>query len=378
MRAHFTVLDSWRGLAALLVAYGHLRVTGVLAGLALAPMTPRFVDFFFVLSGFVIAHSSGDRIAGSGREAMRFLVRRVFRLWPLHAFVLLLLIAYQLVLLWANSADIVTEPRAFSESFSLGWLPANLLMVQAWGMVPYNTWNEPAWSISTEMAAYLTFAAATCMLGKRAWWVLTVIGFAGAGFALAQPEVMSANVGVALARCLAGFGFGVLAYRLYTIWPDLRIRAASAVEAGVLVLVFASVTYVPDALSAVLIPIFALAVIVFSYERGALSRFLSLRPFVFLGERSYSLYLVHAVIALGIYSVAAVAGLLTGEEGGTYIGLPDPLGDVLLAGFLIATIIASAITYRFIELPGQALGKRWLARQATSPRSTAQQTPPLA
>lgn len=363
MRAHFTVLDSWRGLAAMLVAYGHLNVSGELADFLLASRPGRFVDFFFVLSGFVIAHSSGERIASAPAEGWRFLIRRIARLWPLHAFVLALLVVHQLALLGANTAGIVAEPRAFSEAFSLSWLPANLLLIQAWGIAPYNTWNEPAWSISTELAAYLCFAGAAMVLRHRAWLALSLLGVACVAFAFVRPEVMLSNVGLALIRCLGGFGIGVLTYKLYTLRPDRSWPAANLVEWLVFALVFVAAVYMPRPYASLLIPMYGLTVFVFAHELGGVSKLLARRPFVFMGERSYSIYLVHAVIALGLYSVASVLGLMAGAEGEGYIALPGIGGDVLMVAFLVLTVVCSAITYRYIELPGQALGKRWLARR---------------
>lgn len=366
MRAHFTVLDSWRGLAALLVAYGHLSVSGELADFVLAARPGRFVDFFFVLSGFVIAHSSGDRLANAPAEGGRFLIRRLARLWPLHVFVLSLLFIYQLVLLGANTAQIINKPLAFSDSFNLSALPSNLLLIQAWGVEPINTWNEPAWSISTELAAYLCFTLATVTFGRRAWLVLSAVGIACVLYALAHPEIMRANVGLAVVRCLGGFGVGVLTYKLFTQKPERTWPAPGIVEWLVFAMVFAGVIFVTPPYAAILIPLYGLTVFVFAHELGYLSRMLTQRPFVYLGERSYSIYLVHAVIAIGIYSVAALAGLMAGVAGESYIGLPAPFGDLLMVAFLGVTILFSSLTYRFVELPGQALGKRWLARKGTA------------
>lgn len=63
-RARFAVLDSWRGLAACMVALFHLRVPSHLDGAALVRNASLFVDFFFVLSGFVITASYAQRLAG--------------------------------------------------------------------------------------------------------------------------------------------------------------------------------------------------------------------------------------------------------------------------------------------------------------------------
>src|SRR6267154_4375538 len=86
-RMHFRVLDSWRGIAALLVAIFHLNVYSAIYPLDFIRNSYLFVDFFFVLSGFVITHSYEDKLS-RGHEFASFAIRRFGRLWPLHAAVL--------------------------------------------------------------------------------------------------------------------------------------------------------------------------------------------------------------------------------------------------------------------------------------------------
>ncbi len=357
------VLDSWRGIAALVVAFGHLHTTGLLSGLPLSSTSYRFVDFFFVLSGFVIAHSSGERLSAGRREAARFIVRRIARLWPLHLFMLTLFGAHQLVLLAANGMHLVEEPRAFTESFDLAWLPANLAMVQAWGTTPFNTWNEPAWSISTELFAYLCFALACLVARRKGWAIMAAIGAVCMACAFVFPHIMRATVGLAIIRGMAGFGLGVLTHWIWARWRDVRVPFATALEVAAIGATFLAVIYDPMALGALVVPLFALVVLLFAYEQGSASRLLRRGAFVFLGERSYSIYLMHAIILMGILSAAAVFGLLGGSEGNTRIVLPPPLGDALLIGYLCFTVALASLTYRFIEMPGQAIGKRILRRE---------------
>ena len=357
MPVRFVALDSWRGIAAILVCYGHLKTTGGLSGLALAPMTYRFVDFFFVLSGFVIAHSSGEKLAAGFREAVRFGVRRIARLWPLHLFVLGLFVAHQLALLAANRLNIVAEPVAFTGSFDLAWLPANIAMVQAWGATPFNTWNEPAWSISAEMFAYLFFALACLIAQRSAWIILGSLGALSALYGLAVPDAMVATTLPALIRCIAGFGLGVLAHRIWMHWRKRAIPWATAFEIAAFASVFAAVILIPRELGALVAPLFAAVVLLFAFEQGAVSRMLRGPAFTYLGERSYSIYLIHAFLAVCAFSAAAVLGVL-GTTGGTVtIALPAPFGDFAILAFLAITVACAHFTYRWIELPGQALGR---------------------
>src|SRR5437762_9602227 len=79
----FVVLDSWRGIAACLVALFHLDAYSHLYGVPFLRNSWLFVDFFFVLSGFVIAANYQQRLL-EGFGVGRFLLLRLGRLYPLH------------------------------------------------------------------------------------------------------------------------------------------------------------------------------------------------------------------------------------------------------------------------------------------------------
>src|SRR3569832_1450988 len=78
-KIHFRVLDSWRGIAALLVALFHLNLYSAIYPLDFVRNAYLFVDFFFVLSGFVITYSYGDRLKPPG-DLGAFALRRFGRL----------------------------------------------------------------------------------------------------------------------------------------------------------------------------------------------------------------------------------------------------------------------------------------------------------
>src|SRR5258708_26387972 len=92
-RHRFEVLDSWRGLSATLVALFHLQAHSHFYELSLLRHSYLFVDFFFVLSGFVITANYRTRLV-SGFSFWHFMLLRFGRLYPLHfatfvAFILL-------------------------------------------------------------------------------------------------------------------------------------------------------------------------------------------------------------------------------------------------------------------------------------------------
>src|SRR5438552_16908910 len=85
----FLVLDSWRGIAACLVALFHLDAYCHLYGVPFLRNSWLLVDFFFVLSCFVIAANYQQRLC-DGFGVGRFLFLRLGRLYPLHSAMLAL------------------------------------------------------------------------------------------------------------------------------------------------------------------------------------------------------------------------------------------------------------------------------------------------
>ena len=106
----FVALDGWRGVCAVIVALHHCHAAGYIEGLPLLRNAFLFVDFFFVLSGFVLAHAYRDRLA-TMEGAATMLWRRFARLWPLHAVTLLAMIALELAFETVSYFD---PPRSLS------------------------------------------------------------------------------------------------------------------------------------------------------------------------------------------------------------------------------------------------------------------------
>ena len=94
----YVALDSWRGIAACLVALYHFDAVSHVWGLPLLRHAWLFVDLFFVLSGFVIAANYQQRLL-AGYGAGRFILLRLGRLYPLHFVMLAVFVALKLLLL---------------------------------------------------------------------------------------------------------------------------------------------------------------------------------------------------------------------------------------------------------------------------------------
>lgn len=358
----FEVLDAWRGLCALVVALEHLSIDNVLHENALVRHGARFVDFFFVLSGFVIAHAYRDRLQ-AGRQVWTFLLRRIGRLWPLHATILVLLVIAELVLLGTAERGLSIGREPFSDRNLISALPSNVLLVHGWGLHDRLTWNTPSWSISAEMFAYVLFAA-ICVLVSR-WRDLVLVACCLASMVvllLAAPEIMGSTHDFGVARCVYGFALGAL---LRAFWTHYRPPSSTVLELGALVLVVGGVTLLPsDRVAVVITPIFALAVWVFASEGGAVSRALRRAGPQALGAWSYSIYMVHAPIVFAML----VGGTLLERNGYRVLvrldGTLTFVGErwfttVVVSAYLAAVIGVSGMTYRYVEAPA----RRWFRRR---------------
>ncbi|MEQ1649115.1 MAG: acyltransferase family protein, partial [Hyphomicrobiaceae bacterium] len=114
MPAHHIALDSWRGLAAVLVALHHFVSTGTLTGNALVQNSWIFVDFFFLLSGFIIAANYKSNI-NSGGDLKNFMLLRLGRLWPLHIVMLALWFLFELAIAFLAKGATTGGRAAFTE-----------------------------------------------------------------------------------------------------------------------------------------------------------------------------------------------------------------------------------------------------------------------
>lgn len=336
-------LTGMRGIAAWLVVFYHIRLS--LTGLLPAPVIDALakgylaVDLFFMLSGFVLWLTYGPRLAGGEPAAIAdFWWRRIARIWPLHAAVLagFVMLALALVI---SGKDRSGYP--FAE------LPLHVLLTQNWGFTGVLAWNHPAWSISTEMAAYLLFPL-LALAGRRALDSRTLVASLAlllGGLALLYEASGHSSLGEAipslgLARCLFEFTAGTLAARLWLRWHGLPaarqiglacgLCAVTTTAAG-LWLAIAEAAWAPLALLLLLLST-ALA-------EGRIARRLSSGPLHWLGKVSYSTYLCH----FGLFIVFKL--LLVG---------PDlQLGYGALATFIGLLVIVSGLSHALIELPAQ-------------------------
>jgi len=148
----------------------HAKGNGVLGQSSVIGGAFLFVDFFFVLSGFVMAEAYSARIE-DGRAFREFMVRRFGRVWPLHAAILVAFLGLELsklALVRLTALQFANAPFTASMAPE-GFLPS-LLLVHAMGLLKELTWNGPSWSIGAEFWTYAVLGSWSGKFeGGRCW-----------------------------------------------------------------------------------------------------------------------------------------------------------------------------------------------------------------
>jgi peptidoglycan/LPS O-acetylase OafA/YrhL len=314
------------------------------------------VSFFFVLSGFILTYVYHGLQPAGYRD---FFVARFARLWPAHIATLTL--------------------GFFLGSYGMqhtGYLALNAAMMQSWWPVSpcYFSYNGVSWSISTEFGFYLAFPF--LIRNLRDTWHWKLFGAAAllaALIAISQAAHLTGYdsnptityhglVYVSPAGRLLEFVLGMCACQMFLsspgvgggpiAWTVLEV-AATALAFGNSCSIGLLMGPIPAANEYLVhsgsLFSMALVVYVFARQRGYLARFLSLAPFVYLGEISFSIYLLHMLVY-------------------NYLRRSMPESVVLSHLILIPLLFGSAALMHFaVESPMRALLKKWLSKPIPKP-----------
>ena len=315
------------------------------------------VETFFVLSGFILSHvylqAAGDRRFRYGG----FLWARVARVYPLH---LLTLFGVMALGLAAVAAGMTIDGHVLSWAS----LPAQLTMTHAWGLAPVAGFNHPSWSISAEWFAYLAFPAFAFV----AWRLRSRPGLAVAGAALFL-------VGLYLAfEAMAGFSLTEATFA----WGALRIvpcfalgcalylvyRRAPLKQAGLWAAGFAGAMAVSASLGAwdgITVLLAGGLILGLASMTNSGAGWLASKPAVYLGEISYSIYMV--CVPWQILAVNIAARLTGAEDKRLSVG-------VWLVVVALLPIVAAA-SYHLVERPARTALRGMANRRRAAQTDTA-------
>jgi len=345
-------LTGLRGIAALVVFLAHTRDTLQTRGLSLPVpdliqrlflSSGRQVDIFFVLSGFILALIYRDWFSGSltRKSYVKFQQRRFARIYPLHAFMLILVILFVIAagVLHANTVNGL-------DRFDYSTLPAYFLLVQAWGFLGPDPgqWNPPSWSISIEALAYLVFPVfiwLTARFAKSRPWTLFVL-LTVCGFLLNASTHWGLAGYSGIARGLSEFALGCATANFYGgfVARWLQSTVGGMVALAGLLLCFA---LTPD--TGFVIGLFTAPLLLALCADNPVSGLFGNRIVYFLGEISFSIYLGHFLYSTIAYRLISVPWMATGT-------VQMIVGWLGIVAFVLG---ASTLTYFAVERPGRDL-----------------------
>jgi peptidoglycan/LPS O-acetylase OafA/YrhL len=369
-------LTSLRFIAAALIVLHHSQGNFGIARDATAPFVlSQGVSFFFVLSGFILTYVY-PTLQDIGKR--RFLLARFARIWPAH------IAAFALVF-----ALFPPSYRSLSEGYTIQTALAQLFLVHAW--IPtqrfYYSFNDVSWSISTEFGFYLCFLLLihnwnTTWKYKLGLAILIVVGLAlFANFYYQEnssPVAIQLQVGLMYIHPLGRLFEFTLGMAAALVWRHLWGKLTTGLLAGTmlellaigiaLTLMYFSRTWAESAQvvtwigpagvlwlmrGGIACTGFALMILVMALQLGVVARFFGHPWLVFLGEISYSVYLVHKILiryySMNIWALAP---------------LPEWLAYTV---FWISTLLLAYLIWVLIEVPSRTfLVNLWPRRPATA------------
>jgi len=313
------------------------------------------VEVFFVLSGFIISYNYADRLRSGGARYRDFLVNRFARLYPVH---LVTLLATGLLVAAAAVANVALNSAARYTPLSfLG----NLLMLQAAPGVP--AWDAPAWSISAEALAYLTFPLTAWLLARLTTARIAVLA-ASAWLLIGTAAMMAARLvttettapGMALLRIATEFVAGAMLWKAWNSAGEPQGVRWDLLAASAFVLTVVGLATLPrwEALPLVLTPLIAVFVIACAGARGPIGWMLSTRPMIFGGKISYSLYMTHFIV------FEMVRKLLKWQD---FADSTLVVRISVMAVYYLACFVSAVVCYKVVEEPGRRAIQRWAKRR---------------
>ena len=299
------------------------------------------VDFFFILSGFIMAHSYVTQITQKKFSFLTFMKRRFARIYPVHFVTLMAFCGLGFLFFLLG-----IKPN-IPEKYTLEAIPINLLLLQAWGLKAEGTFNTPSWSISAEWLAYLLFLPLILLLLKLnkilslTLTIITMIAFYFITPSITGTQMTGLAHHLGILRIIPEFFYGIAMYLFlsYKI-PSQKISTALWVG-GLIAMLFCLHFGVLD-----LITIFLFGILIYALAARSCygqHHILDNPVLIYGGQISYSMYMIHALIYTLAFNGADI--LLENQSS---------MMQIIIWGVsVIAVFPAAIVLFHLIEEPGR-------------------------
>ena len=327
------------------------------------------VQLFYMISAFTLFLSLANRKKAEKKPLVNFFIRRFFRIAPLFycAIAFYILTSGIGPNYWVEDGQSITIPNLITHiTFTNGWNPYWI-----------NSLVPAGWSIAIEMPFYLIvpYLFKTIKTINQAIYLTLATLFINKliNFILSQrpliPERQIWDLFLVywLPSQLPFFALGIVLYFLLKDTISNQVPSESSLQSQLkrqitplffITLFLAVFSYVSKAQLGILGFLYGIALLILAVFLSQHSvPFLVNKFWCYLGKISYSAYLTH----LTVLSVAR--GFLQKALSLLNLNLPPTINFILLLGIsLAATIAVSAVTYKFIEMPGLKLGRTLIAK----------------
>ncbi|MGI4020894.1 MAG: acyltransferase family protein [Janthinobacterium lividum] len=313
MKYRFEILDIFRGLFAFIVVLYHLKTVfpdSIFLKNEFIANGYLFVDFFFVLSGFVVAYNYESKIS-TYKEFKQFMLKRLLRVYPLHLVMLIITLMYvgfRIMIGFHFKPDAIklyTVETFFTNLFLLNSIKfPNTIDL---------SWNYPSWSISAEVISYMVFATFTLIINKKLNlnYFKIIIWLLILGISIYWMHSLSNNYFIfftydnGFIRGLIGFFSGVICQQIFQKLVGkvngnfLITFTILEVTAILLIIYFVASGNIFKSFGIIYEFVFLLSILIFSFEKGLLSEKIKKVGFLKeIGKISYSIYMTHALIII--------------------------------------------------------------------------------
>lgn len=383
--SYLSNLTPLRGIAALLTVIFHI---DIFLGWAMIPASGSpllshmylMVDFFFILSGFIMCHVYGNRFLKDVRltEFKKFTIARFSRVYPLH----LVTLVSTIIILYLFAQMGVPKNAFLQADNNLYSVFTNLFLVQAMNFNKWFSWVHASWSISTEWWAYMIFPFLVAPFfklnarGRMMICLLCIVGYVCTSWFLAplvtmptefhlppsEPTHWSLNLAYqyGFARCICGFILGMMTYHAFRDRWAKKIFGDGWTMTGFAVAAFMSMHLnFPDIITVSFFPFIILSG---AYGSNSINKVFATKPLQRLGDWSFSIYLIHQPLLILITYGWSKLSSIQPNNLNQWVphGYGLALSWTMCLVLIFPILFVSFLSYRYIENPS----RKWLNAKA--------------
>jgi len=299
------------------------------------------VKIFWVISGFIFYWRYARPILNRQVGLLEFAARRFSRLYPLHVLTLLLVAFMQYLYFRSHGQNFIYQNN------SAGAFVGQIFFASNWFSWQTYTFNGPIWSISVEILIYFAFYSIIRVFGGTP---MVAIAAGALAFVLFKSDLLHWVLDKQVFECAILFFAGGLAQWLSN--QRMALTLSISVLAALGALLALHVVYLQPSV----VTILSVSLVLSFALSGELKAGVLFKRAAFLGNATYSSYLLHFPIQLAAVTVADAAGYSRDIF----------LGPTVMVSYLLLVVVLSLAVYHLFELPAQ----KWVRGRAIRLRRT--------